>query len=461
MARSRSVSEAKRTLAARKTSPSKPSPPVKRSLSPAKGSPFKKSRVASGLKEVARVGKPKVASKTGTKDSNKVSQSPSRPKSAPQAASTRNSPSKVASASPKPKSNNSRRKIESKQKEIVVKPKQPQKDVVVSKVKVSPSKSSKGSKVATKSPPAKSRTQNTRSKSPSKSPEKKPRPPGPPDSDSDSDYVDMDCEKKCPVPGCDSSGHFSGKFDVHFSAVTCPLYHNLTPEDCVERYQRRMRKPAPVQVTPAKSPKVTSPIKSPSRGLRSSPGRSSPRTPASKVSRIESPTKATSKFSKIKTPSPVSKKKTKEAGLEKRWQKLNEKRKKEIATILSNSPLRASRPIGTGNSSREPELKGLTPIFDYEMFREAQTKAAGMLQEQLDEMNVRGEESSGRSYRGGSGISNLKSIILGKYEMDVWYTSPYPDEYLLLPKIFICEFCLKYFNSPLIMKRHVIKCLYR
>ena len=186
--------------------------------------------------------------------------------------------------------------------------------------------------------------------------------------DSDSCYADSDVEKKCPVPGCDSKGHFSGKFDYHFSAVTCPLYHNLTPEDCVERYERRMRKPVQSLKTPTKVGSKPSPKKT--------PGRNSPRTPSSKVSKMASPVKASGRVSKVGS---------KKNDLDGRWQKLNEKRKKEMATILSNSPTRSSRSIGTSNTSREPDLKGLTPIFDYEMFREAQSKAAAKLQEQLNE----------------------------------------------------------------------------
>jgi hypothetical protein len=31
--------------------------------------------------------------------------------------------------------------------------------------------------------------------------------------------------------------------------------------------------------------------------------------------------------------------------------------------------------------------------------------------------------------------------------LQVWYQSPYPEEYTILPKIYICEFCLKYMKS--------------
>ena len=41
-------------------------------------------------------------------------------------------------------------------------------------------------------------------------------------------------ERKCPTPGCDSSGHLSGstKFDYHFTQDACPVYHNMIKKEC-------------------------------------------------------------------------------------------------------------------------------------------------------------------------------------------------------------------------------------
>lgn len=36
------------------------------------------------------------------------------------------------------------------------------------------------------------------------------------------------------------------------------------------------------------------------------------------------------------------------------------------------------------------------------------------------------------------------NTILTFSYVKVWYQSPYPEEYTVLPKIYICEFCLKY-----------------
>ncbi|CAN7992070.1 unnamed protein product, partial [Ixodes pacificus] len=35
------------------------------------------------------------------------------------------------------------------------------------------------------------------------------------------------------------------------------------------------------------------------------------------------------------------------------------------------------------------------------------------------------------------------AIEFGQYEIQTWYSSPYPQEYARLPKLFLCEFCLK------------------
>lgn len=40
-------------------------------------------------------------------------------------------------------------------------------------------------------------------------------------------------ERECPLAGCDSRGHLSGKFESHFTLEACPLYHNTTPQACM------------------------------------------------------------------------------------------------------------------------------------------------------------------------------------------------------------------------------------
>lgn len=45
-------------------------------------------------------------------------------------------------------------------------------------------------------------------------------------------------------------------------------------------------------------------------------------------------------------------------------------------------------------------------------------------------------------------IKNVPRIELGRYEIDAWYYSPYPDEFsgeaLSEDKLYLCEYCLRY-----------------
>eukprot|EP01041_Mallomonas_annulata_P003804 gene3804-7569_t len=51
-------------------------------------------------------------------------------------------------------------------------------------------------------------------------------------------------------------------------------------------------------------------------------------------------------------------------------------------------------------------------------------------------------------------VKNICTIELGKYEIDTWYFSPYPDEYCSEEKLFICEYCLKYVKKQKTLQRH-------
>lgn len=246
---------------------------------------------------------------------------------------------------------------------------------------------------------------------------------------------------RCPVEGCKSEGHLSGKFDSHFTQTTCPIFHNLTPDECEERYinRKRGRRLDVEYVRNADSSRPNTPslvsfkdliectsTKVGSRKL----SQGSPK--ASQKSRSP-PIKTTIKSEKLDCDKSL-------------LSRLTEHRKREINQIILQNSTPQKRPEILRNPSREPILKNLTPIFDYEMFKEAQAKAAEQLQERARDVKMR---------------YGIKCIDLGRYEIDVWYGSPYPEEYRYLPKLFICEFCLKYMTSEAVSARHVQKCSLR
>ena len=53
-------------------------------------------------------------------------------------------------------------------------------------------------------------------------------------------------------------------------------------------------------------------------------------------------------------------------------------------------------------------------------------------------------------------IKNIEMIVLGRHCIRPWYFSPYPIELTYKPKIYLCEFCLKYVKSVKCLERHKV-----
>lgn len=58
-------------------------------------------------------------------------------------------------------------------------------------------------------------------------------------------------------------------------------------------------------------------------------------------------------------------------------------------------------------------------------------------------------------------VKYIDRIQFGKYEIDAWYFSPYPEEYGKQAKLWICEFCLKYMRYETTYRRHQVTCCQR
>ncbi|XP_065078378.1 histone acetyltransferase KAT7 [Ochlerotatus camptorhynchus] len=94
----------------------------------------------------------------------------------------------------------------------------------------------------------------------------------------------------------------------------------------------------------------------------------------------------------------------------------------------------------------EPRLDGIVPDYDMQLFREAQATASEGFENEVKDM-VTGK--------------GTRYISMGRNCMQVWYQSPYPDDVARLPKLYLCEFCLRYQKSEVGMKRHAAKCVWR
>ncbi|KAG7237470.1 hypothetical protein INR49_032337 [Caranx melampygus] len=186
---------------------------------------------------------------------------------------------------------------------------------------------------------------------------------------------------KCPTPGCNSLGHLTGRHERHFSISGCPLYHNLSADECKGKASTRDKQAEERTLS-----------------HRQDENRHSTRNQAPSERQL---------------------------------------RYKEKEHRQSHGP------------SREPLLENITSDYDLELFRKAQARAS----DDLEKLRLAGQVSEGSNM--------IKTIVFGRYELDTWYHSPYPEEYARLGRLYMCEFCLKYMKSQTILRRHMAKCVWK
>ncbi|KAM7372629.1 hypothetical protein PAMP_009784 [Pampus punctatissimus] len=178
---------------------------------------------------------------------------------------------------------------------------------------------------------------------------------------------------KCPTPGCNSLGHLTGRHERHFSISGCPLYHNLSADECKAPSDRQLRYK----------------------------------------------------------------------------EKVTELRRKRNSGLNKDQKDKYMEHRQSHGASREPLLENITSDYDLELFRKAQARAS----DDLEKLRLAGQVSEGGNM--------IKTIVFGRYELDTWYHSPYPEEYARLGRLYMCEFCLKYMKSQTILRRHMAKCVWK
>ena len=208
-------------------------------------------------------------------------------------------------------------------------------------------------------------------------------------------------ELKCPVAGCDSKGHFSGKFDNHYTISGCPVYHNMTKEEAKELSIK-------LDQLTSERDKLLVNI---AQGDMSN----------------EELMKFTGRY----------------AG------KLKEDRKYEHPENIDELVKKWMSHNQQYGSNREAliESQGITSEWDLLRFRQAQMAVAYEQQKQF-------ESEKFDEFK-------IQYVIIGKCQIKTWYNSPYPEMYQQHLKIYLCEYCMSYMNSDLLLRRHMAKCSWR
>ncbi|XP_042213219.1 histone acetyltransferase KAT8-like isoform X1 [Homarus americanus] len=58
-------------------------------------------------------------------------------------------------------------------------------------------------------------------------------------------------------------------------------------------------------------------------------------------------------------------------------------------------------------------------------------------------------------------VKYIDRVQIGRFEIDTWYFSPYPEEYGKVPKLYICQYCLKYMRLEKTYRYHLSECTWR
>lgn len=53
-------------------------------------------------------------------------------------------------------------------------------------------------------------------------------------------------------------------------------------------------------------------------------------------------------------------------------------------------------------------------------------------------------------------IKFIDTLRMGKFEIDTWYFSPYPEEYGKVKTLYVCEYCLKYMRYEKTYRHHAV-----
>ncbi|XP_068610564.1 histone acetyltransferase KAT7 [Brachionichthys hirsutus] len=210
---------------------------------------------------------------------------------------------------------------------------------------------------------------------------------------------------KCPTPGCNSLGHLTGKHERHFAVSGCPLYHNLSADECK--------------------------VKAISREKQEDDMKGQEESNSRHATRHQTPTSKQSKYK----------------------EQVAELRKGRNSGLQKEQKEKHMEHRQTHGNTREPLLENITSDYDLELFRKAQARASEDLKNNSEKLRIQGQITEGSNM--------IKTILFGRYELDTWYHSPYPEEYARLGRLYVCEFCLKYMKSQTILRRHMAKCVWK
>ncbi|CAN9287223.1 unnamed protein product [Alternaria alternata] len=138
----------------------------------------------------------------------------------------------------------------------------------------------------------------------------------------------------------------------------------------------------------------------------------------------------------------------------------------------SNLPSKASRPskasgkenqelivtseVTDGTPKPEDEEMDLVDVQDAAAAAKAMPPQDYSREDEIEKLRTSGSMTQNQTEI--SRVRNLEKIQMGKFEVEPWYFSPYPVDFVDSDVVYICEFCLSYYGEVTQFERHRSKC---
>jgi histone acetyltransferase HTATIP len=110
----------------------------------------------------------------------------------------------------------------------------------------------------------------------------------------------------------------------------------------------------------------------------------------------------------------------------------------------------------TGTPKPEDEEMDLVDVQDLAAAAKAMPDHEYSREDEIEKLRTSGSMTQNQTEI--SRVRNLEKIQMGKFEVEPWYFSPYPIDFVDSDVVYICEFCLSYFGEVTQFERHRSKC---
>jgi len=109
-----------------------------------------------------------------------------------------------------------------------------------------------------------------------------------------------------------------------------------------------------------------------------------------------------------------------------------------------------------GTPQPEDEQLDLSDVQDAAAAAKAAPSSLYSREDEIEKLRTSGSMTQNQTEI--SRVRNLSRVQMGAHEMEPWYFSPYPAGFSEADMVYICEFCLEYYDAETSFRRHRAKC---